>query len=663
MRSAFRPATGPVAHTGVHTGDADDADALGPSATTDRATLLLACALADQPMAWPADLTRTAPDDSTAPRRPRAGVLCLPPAQGAAADARAHRRVALLRQAIAHQPGGHWPLLADTLAPALAQTPRPLLLRRLFDRLEARRVDAVLARQYPGARADLARVQQRHPARGLWAPRLAALADANPQLLGLQATAVDSLQAAQDHCAALIAAHGAGRRAAAATSGAWLRPQAPDGADAASSTCESQGRPAASAWGDAPAEASRTRPTDDQPRPDTPGRPPVAASPGQPKPDSPPAAAQNPSQLPAHAPDEQPPDTVGRPRPAHALPGTTQHWYDEWDMTLQRYRRAWTCVQVQPAPAGDLAYLAGLHQRHAALRRAIRRQFAATPPLARERGGPAADGDQIDFDQALAHLVDRRAGGQAEARPYRHRPRARRDVCTAVLLDMSGSTGFAVPPRAATGGAAGATDRLPAAQSDDDDDDLLYGFRPRTGPPAPPPRRVIDIARDAIALVCDGMALLGDRHAVWGFSGQGRLRVDLRLAKAFDAPWNRHSAAALAALQPQGSTRTGAAIRHAVAQLRQQPERTRVLIVVTDGYPQDQDYGPDPRDRRYGLHDTAVALREAERAGIAAFCVSVDQAAHDYLRGVCPPQRYLVIDDVHRLPAQLARLYRRLTSV
>jgi nitric oxide reductase NorD protein len=173
---------------------------------------------------------------------------------------------------------------------------------------------------------------------------------------------------------------------------------------------------------------------------------------------------------------------------------------------------------------------------------------------------------------------------------------------------------------------------------------------------------VIDIAHDAIALMCEGLHLLGDRHAIFGFSGQGRLQVDLRVAKGFDQPWSAQTAAALASLEPEGSTRTGAAIRYAVSQLLPQPAQTRVLMLVTDGYPQDRDYGPDRNDRAYGLHDTAQALREAARAGIAAFCITVDQAAHDYLRGVCPAHRYLVIDDVNSLPERLSRLYRRLTS-
>ena len=109
------------------------------------------------------------------------------------------------------------------------------------------------------------------------------------------------------------------------------------------------------------------------------------------------------------------------------------------------------------------------------------------------------------------------------------------------------------------------------------------------------------------------------------------------------------------------NTRMGPAIRHTTTKLNRQPMRTKLLIMVSDGYPQDQDYGPDRTDAEYGLQDTAVALREAERAGISTFCITIDPAGHDYLRRMCPEQRYLVIDDVLALPGELAKVYRALT--
>ena len=86
------------------------------------------------------------------------------------------------------------------------------------------------------------------------------------------------------------------------------------------------------------------------------------------------------------------------------------------------------------------------------------------------------------------------------------------------------------------------------------------------------------------------------------------------------------------------------------------------VIVVSDGYPQDSDYGPDRLDIEYGIRDTARALADAERDGVATFCVTVDPAGHDYLGRMCPPRRYRVIDDLPALPAVLAEVYASLTG-
>ena len=52
----------------------------------------------------------------------------------------------------------------------------------------------------------------------------------------------------------------------------------------------------------------------------------------------------------------------------------------------------------------------------------------------------------------------------------------------------------------------------------------------------------------------------------------------------------------------------------------------RVLLVLSDGYPQDYDYGRDRTSRAYGIQDTMMALREAELQGIHTFCLTVDPA-------------------------------------
>ena len=264
-----------------------------------------------------------------------------------------------------------------------------------------------------------------------------------------------------------------------------------------------------------------------------------------------------------------------------------------------------------------------------------------------------SDGDELELDAVIETVIDRRAGHATDEYLYVRRDRGLREVATAFLVDMSASTDFPIPDPAAG----------PAAAEPADHDPYVWG---RYGAPAPdtpatPKRRVIDVAREALALMCDALRSLGDSHAVYGFSGDGRDNVEFNVIKDFGDALSPRTWSALAAMEPRRSTRMGPAIRHAAAKLARQPMRKKVLIIVSDGYPEDRDYGPDRRDREYGILDTARALQEAGHAGISTFCITIDPAGHDYLRRMCAAERYMVIDNVAALPAELSKVYRALT--
>ena len=103
----------------------------------------------------------------------------------------------------------------------------------------------------------------------------------------------------------------------------------------------------------------------------------------------------------------------------------------------------------------------------------------------------------------------------------------------------------------------------------------------------------------------------------------------------------------------------GAAVRHATRKLKDLSSRAKLLVLLSDGYPEDQDYGRDKHAPTYGLRDTMMALREAEKHGILSFCLTVDKGGHDYLREMCSPARYMVIEDVLSLPLELPKIYQR----
>jgi len=322
--------------------------------------------------------------------------------------------------------------------------------------------------------------------------------------------------------------------------------------------------------------------------------------------------------------------------------------YDEWDYHTGQHRPAWCRVIEERLVGDDHEFIAQVRHRHQALRAHIRRRMLQLPAQHLVRMHRSLDGDELDLDAAIEAVVDRRSGAPVDDRLQIRRDRAARDVATAFLVDLSASTSSpSVPPEPEVFEAVG----------DPMDDPMSYGpiwDAPRTTEPV---RRVIDVAKDAVALMADALHELGDTYAVYGFSGTGRDNVEFKIGKDFGDRASSSSWASIAAMKPLRYTRMGPAVRHAAAKLGAVPAQTKLLIVVSDGYPQDTDYGRDRNDRDYGMYDTARALLDATNAGIETFCVTIDPAGHDYLRDMCPDGRYLVIDDVESLPAELAKMY------
>jgi nitric oxide reductase NorD protein len=333
------------------------------------------------------------------------------------------------------------------------------------------------------------------------------------------------------------------------------------------------------------------------------------------------------------------------------------HYYDEWDHEHARYRRAWCRLTESRLEGEATVELDATRREQAELFSEVKRQFELLRPDARRVLKRLADGEDIDLDAAVEARADRRAGTTPSEQVYMRRDRREREVAAAFLLDMSASTDSEIQDDAAR------PERPPPRDYDYVgiyDDDPLWGPS-RSGKP-PRRRRVIDVEKEALLLMAEALDALGDAYGVYGFSGYGREQVEFYVAKDFGESCDQRARERIAAIRPKRSTRMGPAIRHATRKLRAQEARVRVLLVLSDGYPQDYDYGRDRTSRAYGIQDTMMALREAELQGIHTFCLTVDPAGHDYLREMCPERQYLVIDDVASLPRELPKVYRGLTT-
>jgi nitric oxide reductase NorD protein len=166
-----------------------------------------------------------------------------------------------------------------------------------------------------------------------------------------------------------------------------------------------------------------------------------------------------------------------------------------------------------------------------------------------------------------------------------------------------------------------------------------------------------DAERESLVLLCEALEILGDRYAIYGFSGMTRNRCELYRVKGFEEAYDERVQYRIAGITPKDYTRMGVTIRHLTRLLTDIEAKTKLLITLSDGKPDDWDgYRGD-----YGIEDTRQALVEAKRAGIHPFCITIDTEARDYLPHMYGAVNWTLVDDVKKLPLKVSDIYKRLT--
>lgn len=287
-------------------------------------------------------------------------------------------------------------------------------------------------------------------------------------------------------------------------------------------------------------------------------------------------------------------------------------FYDEWDYRRAAWRRDWCHLYEMKTPVGDHEWVDGVRRRHAHLIRSIRRRFEALrgedKPQRRQ-----FEGEEIDLDAQVEARADRKGGSEPSPRLFVHRRRVERSLAVMFMVDMSGST---------------------------------KGW-------------VNYAERESLVLLCEAIEALGDRYAIYGFSGWTRTHCDIYPVKRFEDRYDAEARARIAGIEAKDYTRMGVAVRHLCGLLARQSTRHKLLVTLSDGRP--DDYGDEYRGR-YGIEDTRRALLEARERGIRSYCVTIDRHGADYLPQLYGPAHYSVIDDAKKLPQKVAEIYRKLTA-
>ncbi|HED52439.1 MAG TPA: nitric oxide reductase activation protein [Gammaproteobacteria bacterium] len=285
--------------------------------------------------------------------------------------------------------------------------------------------------------------------------------------------------------------------------------------------------------------------------------------------------------------------------------------YNEWDYERQSYRKNWAVLrEMDVHPRHDNFVNETLH-KYRGLTMDLRRTFEALrgeDKLLKKQ----PYGDDIDIDALVEALADMQHGAEMSERLFTRRHKMERNIAVMFMIDMSGST---------------------------------KGW-------------INEAEREALVLLCEALETLGDRYAIYGFSGMTRKRCEVYRVKRFDEPYDDGVRARISGIQPRDYTRMGVTIRHLTSLLNDVEARTRLLITLSDGKPDDY----DTYRGAYGIEDTRMALIEARRSGIHPFCITIDTEAKDYLPHMYGAVNYTVIDEVRKLPLKVSDIYRRLTT-
>ncbi|MBC8413006.1 MAG: VWA domain-containing protein [Nitrospira sp.] len=285
--------------------------------------------------------------------------------------------------------------------------------------------------------------------------------------------------------------------------------------------------------------------------------------------------------------------------------------YDEWDFRRGGYKRRWCSLYEHDIHPGNDPFVESTLKRYSGYVSVLRKRFELLnrePRLLRRQ----KEGNHVDIDATIEAFTDMQAGISPGENLFMRLDRHDRNIAVLFLLDMSGST---------------------------------KGW-------------VNQAEKEALVMMCEALETLSDRYAIYGFSGHTRTRCDYYRIKSFEDFYGDTVKSRISGITPKDYTRMGPPIRHSLNILNSVEARTKLLIILSDGKPEDW----DNYKGEYGIEDTRKALIESREQGVHPFCITIDEEASTYLPHLYGEAKYIFIDDVKKLPNRITEIYRMLTT-
>jgi nitric oxide reductase NorD protein len=284
---------------------------------------------------------------------------------------------------------------------------------------------------------------------------------------------------------------------------------------------------------------------------------------------------------------------------------------DEWDYLRQNYRSQWCRVNVNKVEGIEDGFRQQTKDKYPFLLSQIQKIFEAMRDQPRH-ANRQTDGEDIDLDAVVDTYTASLAGEELSERMYIRRQRNERSVSVCLLVDMSGST-----------------------------------------------KGWINLAmRESLILFSEALNTLGDQYAIVGFSGLTRQRCEIYSVKEFLDAGTEEISNRISNIQAKDYTRMGFAVRYATRCLLRSEAKHRILLMLSDGKPDDY----DGYQGEYGIQDTRKAILEAQGHSIKPYSITIDKQAQVYLPRLFGPGQYMILNDVSTLPLKLSEVYKKISG-
>ncbi|HET9056502.1 MAG TPA: hypothetical protein VFN30_06620 [Chitinophagaceae bacterium] len=289
-------------------------------------------------------------------------------------------------------------------------------------------------------------------------------------------------------------------------------------------------------------------------------------------------------------------------------------FYDEWNFYKKTYKEKYIRLYPCEYPFADSDfYQVTINNNNAVLTRL--RKMLTSLNNKWEQQHLQAQGGEIDIDMAVTRYVDILSGHTASDNVYISDRKLKKDLSFLLLIDMSLSS-----------------------------DSYASG------------NRVIDTAKQTAILFGE---ILNEYHidfAIQGFYSKTRNYSYYLSLKDFDKSWHT-SKHKIGALQPEGYTRIGPALRHSGTLLDKRPAKNKWVILLSDGKPNDF----DRYEGRYGVEDVKQSLRELNQQNIHSYALAIESSAKYYLCQMFGQNHYQIVSSPVELLQSFIKLYEKIS--